>query len=98
MLLLPLLFAVVTGDMVTGWVTGVILVLVGLFVFVKVLLNPLLIPLLDVTTNEEDVETEDVGIIDTLLCEGGSEIGLKLALVVLLVGKRLTLLLRFPLE
>jgi hypothetical protein len=92
------LFAVVTGDMVTGWVTGVILVLVGLFVFVKVLLNPLLIPLLDVTTNEEDVETEDVGIIDTLLCEGGSEIGLKLALVVLLVGKRLTLLLRFPLE
>ena len=98
MLLLPLLFAVVTGDMVTGWVTGVILVLVGLFVFVKVLLNPLLIPLLDVTTNEEDVETEDVGIIDTLLCEGGSKIGLKLALVVLLVGKRLTLLLRFPLE
>lgn len=98
MLLLPLLFAVVTGDMVTGWVTGVILVLVGLFVFVKVLLNPLLIPLLDVTINEEDVETEDVGIIDTLLCEGGSEIGLKLALVVLLVGKRLTLLLRFPLE
>ena len=74
----------------TGWVAGVILVLVGLDVAVEI------VTLFD-EANDEDVETADVGIMDTLLCEGGSEIGLKLALLVLLVGKRLTLLLRLPL-
>ena len=74
----------------TGCVAGVILVLVGLDVAVEI------VTLFD-EANDEDVETADVGIMDTLLCEGGSEIGLKLALLVLLVGKRLTLLLRLPL-
>jgi hypothetical protein len=95
-LLLLLLFAVTTGDIVTGLVTGVILVLVGLLVFnVEDATD---VALFDVTTSDDGVDTEEVGIMDTLLCDGGSEIGLKLALVVLLVGKRLTLLLRFPLE